>query len=60
MRHKTRLRGELGQAVTEYLMISGIITAVGILVINYMQLPLREKLQQVTEYVIGQALNPPY
>ena len=52
--------GERGQAVTEYLMISGIITAVGILVMQQMQVPLREKLQQVTEYVLGQALNPPY
>jgi len=60
MRKQSSGKGERGQAVTEYLMISGIITAVGILVINYMQVPLREKLQQVTEYVIGQALNPPY
>lgn len=57
---KPSLLGERGQAVTEYLMISGIITAVGILVMQQMQVPLREKLQQVTEYVLGQALNPPY
>lgn len=60
MRKLSLRGGERGQAVTEYLMISGIITAVGILVLQYMQVPLREKLQQVTEYVIGQALNPPY
>jgi Flp pilus assembly pilin Flp len=60
MRQHTRLAGERGQAMTEYLMISGIITAVGILVLNYMQVPLRASLQRVTEYVIGQALNPPY
>jgi Flp pilus assembly pilin Flp len=60
MRTQTLWTGERGQAVTEYLMISGIITAVGILVMQYMQVPLRERLQQVTEFVIGQALNPPY
>lgn len=60
MRKPSLRAGERGQAVTEYLMISGIITAVGILVLQYMQVPLREKLQQVTEFVIGQALNPPY
>jgi len=60
MRKQSLRDGQGGQAVTEYLMISGIITAVGILVMQQMQVPLREKLQQVTEYVIGQALNPPY
>ena len=55
-----RRHAERGQATTEYLMISGIITAVGIIVLNLMQEPLRTRLQQVTEYVIGQALNPPY
>jgi len=60
MRKQSLRDGQRGQAVTEYLMISGIITAVGILVMQQMQVPLREKLQQVTEYVIGQALNPPY
>jgi len=60
MRKLSLRDGERGQAVTEYLMISGIITAVGILVMQQMQVPLREKLQQVTEYVLGQALNPPY
>lgn len=56
----TGQRAESGQATTEYLMISGIITAVGIIVLNLMQEPLRSRLQRVTEYVIGQALNPPY
>ena len=60
MKHQQARASERGQAATEYLMISGIITAVGILVLNLMQQPLRTRLQQVTEYVIGQALNPPY
>ncbi|MFI5179454.1 MAG: hypothetical protein ACHQO8_12865, partial [Vicinamibacterales bacterium] len=53
-------RAERGQATTEYLMISGLITAMGIVVLGFMQTPLRESLQKVTEYVLGQALNPPY
>ena len=51
MRKQSLRDGERGQTMTEYLMISGIITAVGILVMQQMQVPLREKLQQVTEYV---------
>ena len=54
------IRSERGQAVTEYLMISGLITAMGILILGYMQSPLRRGMQCVTEYVIGQALDPPF
>jgi hypothetical protein len=54
------IRGERGQAATEYLMISGLITAMGILILGYMQSPLRRGMQCVTEFVIGQALDPPF
>jgi len=54
------MRCEKGQAMTEYVMISGLITAIAIAFLNYMQTPLRQSMQCVTEYVIGQALNPPF
>ena len=54
------VRGERGQAFNEYVMIGGIITLVAALIVAKMQTPFRDAVKQVIQFVLGQALNPPY
>lgn len=42
-----------GQTTTEYLMISGFATALGIFVMRVMQLPLQKILGQMVSYVLN-------
>jgi hypothetical protein len=55
-----KARGQLGQTTTEYLMISGMVTGMAAIVLQIMQVPLRQYLQRVAEFVVGQMANPPY
>ena len=57
---RARWQSERGQAFNEYLMNSGLITAIGVALLGFMHTPLRQSLQQVAEYVLGEALNPPF
>lgn len=59
-RVRRRVRGERGQAFNEYVMIGGIITLVAALVVAKMQTPFRDAVKQVIQFVLGQALNPPF
>lgn len=53
-------RGESGQTTTEFLMISGLMTAVTILVLNYMYGPLRPRVQEIVNYIIDGVADPPW
>jgi hypothetical protein len=44
-------RGEQGQTTTEYLMIAGIMTAIGILILAWMFVPWRASMQDVADCV---------
>jgi hypothetical protein len=55
-----RRRGQAGQTTTEYLMISGLVTSMAVILLQIMQVPLRQYLQRVAEFVVGQIANPPY
>ena len=52
--------GERGQTVTEFLMISGLITSMAIILLSIMQVPLRANLQRIAEFAVGQLLDPPW
>jgi len=47
----TRLRARRGQTTTEYLMIAGIMTAIGILILLWMFQPWRETVEDVADCV---------
>lgn len=49
-----------GQTTTEYLMISGFATALGIFVMRVMQLPLQKILGQMVSYVLNNSANLPW
>ncbi len=53
-------RDERGQTATEFLMISGIITAIAVILLKTMQVPLRANLQRIAEFAVGQLLDPPW
>lgn len=53
-----RLSSERGQTTTEYLMISGIMVSVAIIVLGYMQEPFRQRLQDIVEYMIDVVADP--
>ena len=58
-----RAGDERGQAMVEYLMVSGLITAVAIAILSYTldeNTGFRRQIRNVADYVLGQALNPPY
>jgi Flp pilus assembly pilin Flp len=55
-----RLADERGQTFTEYVMISGFITMVGIFVINQFQIPFRQRLQDIASYVLNNAADIPW
>jgi hypothetical protein len=44
-------RAERGQTTTEYLMIAGIMTAIGILILAWMFVPWRSSMQDVADCV---------
>jgi len=49
--HRRRAAERLGQTPTEYLMIAGIMTAIGILVLLWMYQPWRKTMQNVADCV---------
>lgn len=51
---------ERGQTATEFLMISGIMTAIAVILLQTMQVPLRAYLQRIAEFAVGQLLDPPW
>jgi hypothetical protein len=51
------LASQAGQAMTEYLVISGLITAMAIGVLNIMYGPLQNIMQRVTQCVIDASIN---
>lgn len=53
-------KDERGQTTTEYLMIAGFITSVGIFVIRVMQVPFQKLLAQMASYVINNAADLPW
>ncbi len=54
--------GESGQTTVEFLMISGLITTMAIVLLDTLGIEDRfqENLREVTEYIIGQVTDPPY
>ncbi|HJN45336.1 MAG: hypothetical protein QF634_09560 [Vicinamibacterales bacterium] len=54
--------GESGQTTVEFLMISGLITTMAIVLLDTLGIDDRfqENLREVTEYIIGQVTDPPY
>lgn len=50
---RKRWRGARGQTTTEYLMISGLITVIAIILLNIMQPHFRQTLQNMTECMIN-------
>jgi len=55
-----RWRDESGQTVTEYLMISGLIVVVANLVMQWMQWPFRQRLQEIATYIVNNVADPPW
>lgn len=55
-----RAREVRGQTTTEYLMISGFITMVGLFVMRVMQLPFQRLLARMTSYVLNNAADIPW
>jgi HD-like signal output (HDOD) protein len=51
MTPRARRRGRRGQTTTEYLMIAGIMTAIGILVLLWMFQPWRKTTQDIADCV---------
>jgi hypothetical protein len=49
-----------GQTTTEYLMISGFATALGLFVMRVMQLPFQKLLGQMVSYVINNSADLPW
>jgi Flp pilus assembly pilin Flp len=49
---------ESGQTMVEYTMITGLMTAVALVVLGLVDLPFRQFLQRLTREVIGQLLDP--
>jgi hypothetical protein len=56
----TRFNSARGQTFTEVVMISGFITMVGLFVMRYFQLPLRQRLQDIASYVLNNAADMPW
>ena len=56
------IRDESGQTTVEYLMISGLITAMSIVLLDVVGIDdqLQQHLQDLTQYIIGQITDPPY
>ena len=55
-----RRDGQRGQTTTEYLMISGIMTTVAIFILQRMQEPFRQRLQEIVTYIINGVADPPW
>ena len=55
-----RRDGQRGQTTTEYLMISGIMTTVAIFILQRMQEPFRQRLQEIVKYIIDYVADPPW
>jgi Flp pilus assembly pilin Flp len=53
-------RGERGQTVTEYLMISGFAVVLGLFVMKTMQVPLKQRLRDMASYVLNNAADLPW
>lgn len=60
-RRLVRLRRSCrGQTMTEYLMITGFATALGLFVMRVMQLPLQKLLGQMVSYVLNNSADLPW
>jgi hypothetical protein len=57
---RSRLADERGQTFTEFVMISGFITMVGLFVMRWFQLPFRQRLQDIASYVLNNAADMPW
>ena len=57
---RRRFRGERGQTVTEYLMISGFAVVLGLFVMKTMQVPLKQRLRDMASYVLNNAADLPW
>lgn len=57
---KRRLLDERGQTFTEYVMISGFVTMLGIFVIQRFQIPFRQRLVDMANYVLNNAADIPW
>lgn len=55
-----RWRSEEGQTVTEYLMISGLMTTIAVLILKWMHVPFRALLQDIVNYIINGVADPPW
>lgn len=50
-------RGESGQTTTEFMMISGLITAIAVFLLVSTQVPFRQSLQDFTEKLLNDMLE---
>ena len=55
-----RRDGQRGQTTTEYLMISGLMTTIAIFILQRMQEPFRQRLQEIVTYIINGVADPPW
>jgi hypothetical protein len=55
-----RLADERGQTFTEYVMISGFATMLGLFVINRFQIPFKQRLLDIANYVLNNAADIPW
>ena len=55
-----RRDGQRGQTTTEYLMISGLMTTIAIYILQRMQEPFRQRLQDIVTYIINGVADPPW
>ena len=53
-----RRDGQRGQTTTEYLMISGLMTTIAIYILQRMQEPFRQRLQDIVTYIINGVADP--
>jgi hypothetical protein len=55
-----RLGGERGQTFTEFVMISGFVTMLGLFVMRWFQVPFRQRLRDIASYVLNNAADLPW
>jgi hypothetical protein len=52
--------GQRGQTTTEYLMSSGLMTTMAIYILQRMQEPFRQRLQEIVTWIINGVADPPW
>lgn len=55
-----RLHGESGQTASEYIMLVGLLTAIAIVVLGIIDVPVRSAIANVVFVVVGVLLDPPF